>query len=278
LYDNSNNEENVSLFDLAAENHIESNSDTFSLYSGINKTGLNVLDRSKITVQAKQSKINSFRQSKEREQLMSIKSNPETTKRAQQLDRSVHDMIHWEEERKAKLERKKQEILNKEESEMTGRPLVTKYAEKVSKKWKDADDHIAAISSDNQSVSVTSTSTKSVQERLWLYEEKKQLKLQKLQLEKQEALRTAATPKISAMAQKLATKSRDFDDLDTNMTSDTHVSQRLYALAQLKQQANNGYLENADNLLAGRLIQHDPMTGQRLFEVSTFIRTRLLFS
>lgn len=275
-------EDDFDGFDLQslANMDMDNGTDTGSVYAGISSSELNVVERSRLTQQAKQLKINSLRQSKEREELMSI-SKPTTTKKAQGMQRSVEDMIQWDEQRRARIHRSKQAIRSQEDAENTGRPVLSKLAEQLARRrqLEESSDlgSVAVESTDGQTVvSGVSFGGRSVQDRLYEYEERKKEKLQRLQAAKETAIRQAAVPKIAPMSNRILARkyggSGGGDGNSVNETStsaESHVSERLYALAQIR--------STTRFLPSGHLTQHDELTGQRLFEVSKYPCTCFVF-
>lgn len=279
----------LDLMALANMNVASSQAST-SVYNGISHSSLSVVDRSKLTMRAKQQKINSLQQSREREQLRAQTAIPVTTRKAQSMQRSVEDMLQWEEERRQRLHRTKATLRAQEEAEVTGRPMLTKKAEEVSKRWREGNGDDSQSLADGQASIVSSA--RSVQDRLYEYEERKKEKMERLQAERDAAIRSSAIPKINPMSNKiLERKGGNYyggeaaSVAGTSLGGESHVSERLYALAQLKQQteslpsSSDATVGPGSFLSQGRLTQHDPSTGQRYFEprlnpVSEAIATR----
>lgn len=279
----------LDLMALANMNVAGSQAST-SVYDGISDSSLSVVERSKLTMRAKQQKINSFQQSREREQLRAQTAIPVTTRKAQSMQRSVEDMLQWEEERRQRLHRTKATLRAQEDAEVTGRPMLTKKAEEVSKRWREGGhgDDGQSLAADGQASVVSSA--RSVQDRLYEYDERKKEKIERIQAERDAAIRSSAIPRINPMSNKILERKggsyyggEAASVAGTSLGGESHVSERLYALAQLKQQQSESMPSDAMGpgsfLAQGRLTQHDPSTGQRYFEprlnpVSEAIATR----
>jgi hypothetical protein len=262
------------------------------IYQSINDPTLSVVDRSNITMQAKQQKIFQTQQSQLQSQAQSLTGIPVTSKKAQSMPkRSVEDMMEWEEARRQRLHRTKALLRAQAEAEVTGKPTLTKKAQEVSKKWQSTQQQLSSSlegAEDGQSVNSSSTTgTRSVADRLWDYEERKKEKLERMQQAKDQALRQSAIPRIAPKSNKILAERRSFAypniiehsinanpncitgrDEDENgsvsqysMSNESHVSQRLYALAQLRQQQSDSNSVS----WTPTLTQHDPSTGQRYF-------------
>lgn len=278
----------LDLMALANMNVAGSQAST-SVYNGISDSSLSVVERSKLTMRAKQQKINSLQQSREREQLRAQTAIPVTTRKAQSMQRSVEDMLQWEEERRQRLHRTKATLRAQEDAEVTGRPTLTKKAEEVSKRWREGGhgDDGQSLAADGQASVVSSA--RSVQDRLYEYDERKKEKLERIQAERDAAIRSSAIPRINPMSNKILERKggsyyggEAASVAGTSLGGESHVSERLYALAQLKQQSESApsdAMGPGSFLAQGRLTQHDPSTGQRYFEprlnpVSEAIATR----
>lgn len=192
-----------------------------------------VLERSAQMLEQKERKVAALRQAKEEAELRTIQPHPLLTKRSEGMSRSVEDMLAWEEQRRERLAAKAKAIAEQESAAVTGCPTITRKARML-----------RSAQEDDGSVS---TATKSVQERLYDYEDVRRSRLQRLHELQDQAIREAAIPKIDEHSARLVRRQQEGS-----------VHQRLYVLA--RQQSNGGTAA-----AGGRLLQHDEQTGQRLF-------------
>lgn len=212
---------------------------TMSLRSGINDPRLSVVERSNIMLELKKAKIAKFQQEKIIKEQSIIKGQPNITKKSSQLNRSVEDMYEWEKSRKQKLQKQAEARLNEESIHLTGRPTITKKAETLSRRRNEYGEPTFAQDIEESDVV----------KRLHTYEEKKQLKIQKIREAEAQQARLQSVPKISQYSRQLTKKNRDGQNI-----SEDH----LVALSRLQ--------ERTEQFLDGsRLETHDEFTGQRLF-------------
>lgn len=90
-----------------------------------------IAERSVQQIQARKEREDSYREYLERKSLEEIKSKPVTTNKSKLLQRDVNDMLSWEENRKAKIAQRQQEASQEISAQNTGRPKLTKVAEKL---------------------------------------------------------------------------------------------------------------------------------------------------
>ena len=90
-----------------------------------------IADRSIQQIQARKEREDSYREYLDRKRLQEVKSKPEITSKSKNLQRDVHDMFSWEESRKIKLAQRQQEVSEEILAQNTGRPKVTKVAQKL---------------------------------------------------------------------------------------------------------------------------------------------------
>jgi uncharacterized protein YdaT len=238
-----------------------------SLRSGMNDASLSVVDRSNIMLQSKQTKVDKLNQQKLEDELKACKPQPEINKKSKMMNRSVNDMLEWDEKRKQKIQEKADALGKSKNSELTGRPIITKKAEDLARRWKEEDE---SQNWDNDGVSTSFTATtsgKSVQERLYEYNERKKMKQQYLIEQENLRARREARPQLAPHSAKYIRRDDRGSDIQSQNGSanSVSVSDRLYALAQLQNRTNRGN----DALTNGKLTSHDEETGQRLFEVSS---------
>lgn len=185
-------------------------------------------------LQIKKEKEDALRAKFEEASQEEIKLAPEINKKSKAMSRSVNDMFSWNDARKAKLEARIIETQQEESAAITGRPVVTKYAQKLR-------------SSDG--VSSSSTGAVPIEERLLDYEERKKLKLQQMIEQKQSEMKRQAS--TSFLAPHSASVQRSGD-----------VADRLYNLASVQQRERQELTTMAHAHYA-----FDESTGQRLFQV-----------
>lgn len=254
--------DDISLADLASieihadDQSVVSNMTGFrSVRSNMTDPNLSVVERSNLMLQYKQEKIESLRREQERQERDSMKQQPTITNKSKQKQRSVEDMLQWEKERQAKLQARAQMIDEQHRTEQTGRPQVTKLANKLAQRWREDEEDATLGNYDAQSVA-TSIASKSVQERLYEYEDRKKMKLQMMIDRQNYEARMNAKPK-------LVSRSANYVRGGQSVASEEgSVSERLYALAELRK------VNPMPSMINGsKPIQHDETTGQRLFEV-----------
>lgn len=203
-----------------------------SLRSGISDPRLSVVDRSNLMMELKKSKIAKLQQEMLLKEQAVLQTHPNITKKSTLLNRSVEDMLAWEENRKQRLIRQAEEKVQQESAEITGKPIITKRAEQLSRRKTD-DNYEAQFNDPN------------VVRRLHHYEERKQIKIQRIREEEELQARKQAVPKITSYSRELSRKDRAHDD-------------RFNALSRLQ-------LRTEEFLEASRLETHDEFTGQKLF-------------
>ena len=91
--------------------------------------GRNVVERSQHMLQAKKEREEALRAALEQQELEEVRTAPTINKRSQIINRSVDDMLRWEQQRKERLESKTAQARAAEEREVTGRPTLSKKAQ-----------------------------------------------------------------------------------------------------------------------------------------------------
>jgi hypothetical protein len=89
---------------------------------------LSIGDRASILLQKKKEKEERLRQELETETAKEIKAAPVISKKSKSLQRSVTDMLAWEQDRKARVEAMKVEAQKAREAEVTSNPVVASRA------------------------------------------------------------------------------------------------------------------------------------------------------
>lgn len=216
-------------------------------------TSMGVYERSAQMMMAKKEREEAMRLKLEQQKLQGIQSVPTINKKSKSLSRNVDDMLAWEQKRKQKLAMKQMELEALELESLTGKPMVTKTAERLARQWQEQDDGISdttSVVSGVTGISAYTNRTHSVQDRLLYYDEQRKAKLQRLKEEQAVAIRAAANPKVAPHS--------------ANLQRPGDVADRLYNLAHQKQE-ENVYVSN---------VQHDEH-GNRLFQVRLVVRLQL---
>eukprot|EP01034_Spumella_vulgaris_P021667 gene21667-27708_t len=192
-------------------------------------------------------KEEAIRQRLEEKRQKEQQAGPTITRTGMSVQRSVGDMLAWEETRRAKLQSLAAERRKLEDAEMTGRPVLTKAAERVSQKWKDQEPHGAeGVPSDAPS-SRPQTQSKPVEERLLEYEEMRRAKLQHAVQQQEDNIRRMAVPVVAPHS--------------TTLERTGDVVDRLYGLATAQHHARE-----TQEAYVTHTMQHDRETGQKLFQ------------
>lgn len=89
---------------------------------------LSIGDRSHVLLQKKREKEERLRQELQLESAKEVKAAPEITKKSKGMQRSVSDMLAWEQERRARREAMKIEADKAREAEVTSTPIVATRA------------------------------------------------------------------------------------------------------------------------------------------------------
>jgi hypothetical protein len=221
-----------------------------TLKSGINDPNLTVVERSSITIQSKQAKIQKIQQEKLMKEAENLKLNPEITKKSKSMTRSINDMIEWETKRKLKLQQQVEKMERQQAQQLKAKPTITQKAQQM---YKDSDLSFDGTVNDNYEAGSLSFSvaSKPVVDRLMEYEERKNAKIMRLRQEEMLRAKLEAVPRLAPHSSRLIRKD--------NQQDARSVGERLYEQAQ-----SRGHDEFFS---AGKLASHDENTGQRLFEV-----------
>jgi hypothetical protein len=224
----------------------------------MNSEPSNVLERSQRMIERKQSKVEAVRRLQEEEELRSLRPQPSLSKRPQGLpQRSLQDMLDWEQQRRAKVEAKTRLKEAMTQASVTGRPVITRKAQQLATKWRreGSEDSVSVASGSTgtgtQDYRSVASSSKSAQERLYDYDEVRRHRLQQLQELQEQAAREAAKPKIDERSARLVRRQE----------GQLEAHERLYSYSLA---APSGCSDDPVHMA-----QHDERTGQRLFEVSS---------
>jgi hypothetical protein len=95
----------------------------YALAKGGNRdAGASIIERTNNTLKLKKEREERAKQEMIEKEQSQVTSNPTITKKSQKLNRSVDDMLSWDEARKAKIEAKQIEQQRKQESELSLAP------------------------------------------------------------------------------------------------------------------------------------------------------------
>eukprot|EP01039_Chlorochromonas_danica_P008576 gene8576-9449_t len=203
-----------------------------------------VVARSAEMLKRKEQRLANLRQSREEAELRSLRE-PHLTKSGRGKQRSVRDMLTWEAKRQEKLQAMAKAREDALDSDMTGRPVITRLAQRL------------GGADDSSSVASCSTSARSVQERLYDQHRHRRERLLALQKVQDDAARRLARPAINNRSRYIATQALQEEGIDSLSSHDRLYFRHLIRL--------HGRAEDAAYAQDGRLQQHDPATGQRLF-------------
>lgn len=89
---------------------------------------LSIGERASILLQKKKEKEERLRQELAMETSKELKAAPAITKKSKSMQRSVSDMLAWEQDRKARMEVMKQEVQKAREAELTTNPVMATRA------------------------------------------------------------------------------------------------------------------------------------------------------
>lgn len=241
------------------------------------RQGLTVVERSNLMLQKKRDKEHAIRAEREQRELQEI-HDPLINKSSKSINRSVEHMLSWDEQRKQKIQEQAISRQFEEERVVTGRPAITRKAVEVGIRRQqedmrlqnqllfgeggdaaDGNDDLGSIASGHsasQSTYVsgsTSVASRPVEDRLLEYEERKRLKLQRAVEQKNRSIKAAAAPMITHYADAVSV-GREGDVVD-----------RLYY-----GRGEAGGAAGGGGVGPSRAMQHDELTGQKLFQVSIF--------
>lgn len=254
-------------------------------------TDMNVLERTQLHLINKDKKINQIKKEREEKSRDGFVGYPQINKKSQVMNRSINDMLQWEEERKKKLQMKAQQYEEDLKEKITGHPKVTKLAQNLAKKRElnefeenEGEYDLQSLAEGTVHTSMTNhttaTSQSTLHQRLMEYEEKKKQKIQQKIKSLEKEAKDNSKPNLNPMTRKIIQQQRAQQQLlydyyqDTSLNEDlislaeaslgSSASDRLYALSKLREKSN--YEVQNKFLSGGKLLQHDEKTGQRLFE------------
>jgi hypothetical protein len=280
---------------------------SFGLKTGINDPSLSVLDRSSIMLQSKQTKILKIQQEKLQKEMEDLNIQPQINKKSKVLipqRRTVEDMMKWENERKQRLQSQITARNQQETKEVTGKPMISKKAEELSRRWEqeqqEAEEEVEPYfdqpesreerereddgstsyqrGSGGRSVKSTASSNSNVVNRLYEFEERKRLKLQRIKEEEEWKARHLSIPKIAPHSTKILQQRQQdyyyggggFSGENASFSSPTSAaSATIYDRLAYQQQREREEESAFPSFSAtSAALQHDEHTGQRLFEPS----------